>query len=143
MTENLEGEYTFIDIVIPTQKTLDFDAIENVLSKKDVINGMATKMWKFLQEHLNKTTFVERQKSVEQKIIDLIESGIVMPICDDFLLYHKQSEKYDKNIDTDNIKKKEDTKIKYIVNKIDMATGLYSDSSKNDKKTPKYLKKFT
>ena len=60
------------------------------------------------------------QKSVEQKIIDLIESGIVCPICDDFLLYHKQSEKYDRH-EEDTVKKKEDTKIKYIVNKIDFS----------------------
>ena len=140
MTENLEGEYTFIDIVVPTQKTLDYESIESVLEKKDILNGMATKLWKFLQDHLNKTTFIDTQKSVEQKIIDLIESGIVCPICDDFLLYHKQSEKYDRH-EEDSIKKKEDTKIKYIVNKIDFSSKLYSDSSKSDSNIHDNIKK--
>ena len=141
MTENLEGEYTFIDIVVPTKKTIDFSSIENVLDKKDIMKGMATKLWNFLQHHINNADFIEKYKSPEQKIIDLIESGIVYPICDDFLLYHKQSERYDRNLDIENIKKKEDTKIKYIVNKIELASELYSEVAKNDKKAHDNIKK--
>ena len=141
MTENLEGEYTFIDIVIPTKKNIDFSSIENILDKRDVMKGMANKLWSFLQHHINNTDIIEKYKSPEQKIIELIESGIVYPICDDFLLYHKQTEKYDRNIDTENIKKKEDTKIKYIVNKIELASELYSDHAKNDKKVYDNIKK--
>ena len=36
---------------------------------------------------------------IENKILHLVNSGILIPVLDDFLLYHKDSEKYDKNLD--------------------------------------------
>ena len=47
----------------------------------------------------------------------IIESNI-----DDYLLYHKDAEKYDRF--EEKTKQKEDTKIRYIINKIDTATNI-------------------
>ena len=60
--------------------------------------------------------------SIAEKIIRLFESGIVLPIVDDFLLYHKDVERYDKQ--DDKAKDKEDTKIRYILNKIENVTNI-------------------
>ena len=51
---------------------------------------------------------------------------MIIPVTKDLLLYHSNSEKYDNN---KNDKDKNDTKIKYIVNKIDNSTELFSKLS--------------
>jgi len=73
--------------------------------------------------------------STDEKILTLINNKIIVPITDEFLLYHKDSEKYEqaKYIDKIKKKKKEDTKIRYIVTKIDMVTDYYSQNVKTNK----------
>ena len=56
--------------------------------------------------------------SVDEKILELINRKILIPIVDDFLLFHKDNETYEKGT-TENKHRKEDTKIKYIINIID------------------------
>jgi hypothetical protein len=120
LLDSTEGEYIFLDIVLPTKETIDFRNIELLLSKKDLIKGMAYVLWDYIAEY--EESLFETGKLNDEKITELIESGIVIPIVDDFMLYHKDSERYDKNTDT--VKKKEDTKIRYIVNKIDLASNI-------------------
>ena len=126
------GEYTFIDKVMSKTEHIDFSSIESILSKKEIKSGLAHEIWGYLTEHQNITNFGEI--NLDEKILKLINSKLLVPIVEDFLLYHKDSEKYDKTNDPLKIKKKEDTKIRYIVNKIDKASELYSDTAKKDKK---------
>lgn len=127
--EKEEGEYTFIEIVIPKKKYIDYTAVVNILTKREIIKDLANEFWNYIVENVE--TIVVTQESIDKKILTLINSGIIIPIVDDFLLYHKDTEKYDKTIDIDKIKKKEDTKIKYIINKIDSTTDYYT--AKDDK----------
>lgn len=133
MTENMEGEFMFIDVVMPAENYIDFTSVEQLLSKKDTVTGMAKVFWNFISENQNK---IYSELADEEKISLLINSGVIIPICDNFLLYHKDTERYEKNIiDEDKQKKKkEDTRIKYIINKIDKVADYYSDNLKDDKK---------
>lgn len=140
IAENVDGEYMFIDIVVPTRNTINFSSVESLFKKKEIIGGLAYTFWDYLQEiaeiDIKKTGITN-----EEKILRLINSGILVPIVDDFLLYHKDNERYDKTTEPDKIKKKEDTKIRYIVNKIDTSAELYSEGSKKDEKIKANIKK--
>lgn len=138
-SEQGEGEYMFIDIVEPITDTINFTTIESLLSKRDIFAGLAYDIWDYMGE------YEEKQRKVvthEDKINFLINSGIVVPILDDFLLYHRDNERYDKtnlgNGQTTQqaayIKQKEDTKIRYIISKIDTTAELYSDAASHDAK---------
>ena len=134
-TELSEGEYMFIDIIEPITETINFSIIESLLSKNDLFSGLANDIWDYLEEIDDKKKhFI----SNEEKINILINSGIIMPILDDFLLYHRDSERYDKinsnAPQTSSAKKKEDTKVRYIIGKIDSTAELYADSTKKDPK---------
>lgn len=123
MIEQLEldqGEYMFIDIIETVTDTINFDSIESLMTKKDLDSGLAYEIWEFISE-LNKGL---KTITIDDKINILINSRLILPILDDFLLYHKDGEKYDKFTQIE--KKKSDTKIKYIIGKIDTTTELYS-----------------
>lgn len=139
MTENLDGEYMFIDIVIPKQKYVDFGSVEQLIGSSSSVKNLAHYLWNFITDH--EEAMQKPPMSIEEKIILLIQSGILIPICDDFLLYHKDSERYDKTIDPNKIKKKEDTKIRYVINKIDSTSEYYSEQIKKDEKTKSTIKK--
>lgn len=133
-TEISEGEYMFIDIIEPITDTINFNVIESLLSKKDLFSGLAYDLWDYIEE-LDETK--KHYVSAEEKINILINTGIIVPILDDFLLYHRDTERYDKNpvVNTSSVaKKKEDTKVRYIIGKIDTTIELYSDNAKNDAK---------
>ena len=70
----------------------------------------------------------------DHKIQKLFDTGIIIPIVDDFLLYNRDNEKYVKsdsskiiNKDDEYKKNKEDTKIKYIINKISSTSDYYKN----------------
>ena len=139
LVEREEGEYTFIEIVMPKKRYIDYSAIENILTKREIVRDMANDFWNYITENEERTTV--KHESIDERILTLINSGIIVPIVDDFLLYHKDTEKYDKNIDPSKIKKKEDTKIRYIINKIDSTAEYYSDSVKKDIQLGQTIKK--
>jgi ribosomal protein L17 len=139
LTESGDGEYMFIDIVVPTKQYMDFNSIESLLSQEDIINGLAYDLWDYLGEL--ESSGKELGKTIDDKILDLVNSGILVPIVDDFLLYHKDTEKYDRNMDVNSIKKKEDTKVRYIINKIDSVSELYTDAVKKNPKLLSSIKK--
>ena len=140
LSEITEGEYTFIDIVVPTKKTVDFTLIENILSKSPHGKTNAYNFWRFFTDREDEISLPPL--SHDEKILKLINSGIVVPIVDDFILYHKDVEKYDKVTDPNKTKKKEDTKIKYIINKIDNIKEYYSEQIVVDEKIRSEIKKL-
>jgi hypothetical protein len=128
-TENNEGEYMFIDIIEPIDDTINFNTIESILPPEELLKGTAHEIWDYIQE----TNSLSNQKSDEEKINILINAGLIVPIVDDFLLYHRNEEKYDRMLsEKDFQKKKDDAKIRYIIGKIDSTADLYSDTVKKD-----------
>ena len=126
MLENTENEFTFIDIVIPIKEIIDISTIETLLTKKQVLSGLAQTIWDYIYE--SETENIQgglSDMTHEEKINKLLNTRLLIPIIDDLLLYHNDNESYDKNIGENlDKKKKEDTKIRYIVNKIDNATNI-------------------
>jgi hypothetical protein len=139
--EEEKGEYIFIDIVVPRSDFIDFNMIESVLNKEDIENGLAYEIYDLIQS--NEDSFKVPGINHDDKIIKLINNNIIVPITDDFMLYHKDTEKYEKTtLNIQHSKKKEDTKIRYIVTKIDKASDLYSKSIKDDPKLEKEIEKL-
>ena len=127
--------YTFIEIIIPKSNFLDFNAIESLLSEEDIRNDLSYEIYDMLTTK-KQTNII----SDDDKINRLINAGVIIPITEDFLRYHKDTEKYEKpgaNFDPNNRKKKEDTKIRYIVSKIDSASEYYSSTAKLNKDSHK------
>lgn len=134
-----KGEFTFIDIVLPKSNYIDYNLIERSLNPKQVAIGLADTIYDMISK-----TEITDDLSHDEKILDLINSGIVIPISDEFLLYHKESERYEKSVGNNpslNPKKKEDTKIRYIVSKIDSVSEWYSDNVKKDKTLQKNIER--
>lgn len=121
------GIYTYIDIVIPTSSYIDYSSIENILNEKLLKMGVGEQFYELIEnaDNINKT------QTLEDKILMLLKNKQIVPVVDDFLLYNKETEKYDKNSTEQSYKRKENTKIKYIINKIYTASELYSDIGKN------------
>jgi len=138
LTENIEGEYMFIDIIEPINRYLDFQTIDNMIKEGDLNKNLAHQIWNFVISEQNKSR--NNIVSNDDKIGMMIESKLLYPICDDFLLYHKDSEKYDKGFEQ-STKKKEDTRIRYIIDKIESVSDLYSEQIKSNQKLTENIKK--
>lgn len=124
------GTYKFIDVVYQEHYQLDYSSIESLLNKDDLKNGLADDYYQLLTQK-EETDFI---KTIDFKVQALINSGIFIPIVDDFLLFHNRNEKYEKQGKDKFQKYKSDTKIKYIVTKIDSASDLYTNIENNKKK---------
>lgn len=137
--EKEKGEYTFIDIVLPSEIQIDSTAIDEILDENEVKNGYTTIIYQILENNSKLKTDVIIP---ETKIKTLIKKKLIYPVVDDFLLYHKDTEKYEKYGDYfDPNKKKEDTKIRYIINKLDSVSDYYSKSSSKSEKSRKNTEK--
>jgi hypothetical protein len=124
MIENSEDdEYIYINIIIPNKKHIDYNMVENILSAREIDIGLVDEFWKLIK---NSEEVNSIQISNENKIIELIQCGMFIPIVEDFLLYHKDIESYEIETDKSIRKKKEITKIKYIVNKLELTADYYS-----------------
>jgi hypothetical protein len=122
-----EGEYIFLDVIVSNKKKIDVSVIEKLIEGKsnsiEIYNIMD-----YIKKYSEKAMFNE---SNDDKIKKLIYSKIVIPITDEFLLYHHANEKYISG-NIEDKKQKEETKLLYIVNKIETATNFY-ELSKNEK----------
>lgn len=136
LVEQEKGEYMFIDVVVPKRQYIDFSSIEEILTPMEIRDGLAHELWDYLLKQEESSVSFE---TMDDKILRLINSGYIVPITEDFLLYHKDTERYDKNMTEQAKKKKEDTKIRYIINKIDTFSELYSV---NDPKIKQNIKKL-
>ena len=134
-----EDEYMYIDIVVPNKTNIDYNMIESVLPTNDVENGLANDFWNFLLENQNKNL---KYVMMDDKITELMESKLVVPISEDLLLFHKDTELYETEKNKALKKKMETTKIKYIVNKIESMVNYYSPEIKSDPQKQLALKKI-
>ena len=131
------SKYKFIEIVRSKDtKLIDFILLQKYLSVKQINSGLATEIYNYLEEMKIKK---ELSVKTNKQIVDfLFTSGILIPITEDFMRYHKDSEKYtiQSMIDeTSNIiSMKEDTKIKLLLNKINKIKNFYSKFNENNQK---------
>jgi len=67
IAEGTQGEYMFIDIVVPTKRTIDYGALEGLLEKKDIMRGLANVLWEYLVE-TNENTLKFVETIIDEKI---------------------------------------------------------------------------
>jgi hypothetical protein len=138
--EEKTGSFKYIDIVIPRRDVFDFSLIESLFPieyrKKDIPQDLYS-----LLQH-NKS-YESTDMNTTEKILELFNKKLLVPIVDDFLRYHKDIGKFEKSterFERDN--KKEQTKIKYIVSKINKIVEYYSFKNKNNPTYKKEVEKI-
>jgi hypothetical protein len=144
--EKEEGEYRYIDIVVSKDNVIDYSQFEQMLNLPQTASNknLIYELYKLITEEA--TNINVKYLSADDKISKLLESSFLMPITDEFLRYHKDSEKIDEVIDYFNKakdnkkKKKENTKIHYVINKIENISELYSETVKKNSDLQKELK---
>jgi len=153
-----EYEYTFIDIVTTNEQSFDFNAIKDVYNVYENGEYLAMETYELLN---NLSTQINTQiESHDEKNNSLCQMQFILPIVDDFLRYHLDTEHLDleknkttnpflytkniKHIANSEQKKKrsENTKATIIINKIDALTSLYSETTKQNPEIEKEIKKY-
>jgi len=124
-------EYTFIEVVDSFIDEVDYSTVESLFIGNLENKNIASSMYDLLSSYDNE---VERRTlTIDDKVNELFKNNILIPITDEFLRYHKESERYDK-IDVDSgPSKKQNTKIKYIVTKINKVADYYNIVKTNKK----------
>jgi len=116
--DEFEGAETkYIEILESAINTVDYTQVEQMFSTTDINNTTAELVFQMILDQENPVT----QISNERKIDHLFHKRILIPITDEFLRYHKSSER----IDTSDAQKKID-KIRYVVSKIHQIMDFYS-----------------
>ena len=139
------AEYKYIEIIDAKYDTVDYVSIENLFNSKDVKKGLAEEIYQMIIDYeINKFT---QDYPIDTKINHLFKQKILIPITDEFLRYHKDSELYDKNIGSkidpkDRVNKKDNTKIRYIVTKINKVKDYYSPKVLSDPVTRAEIEKY-
>jgi hypothetical protein len=129
-TETSNGEFTFIDVVVPKSSFIDYNAIESVLEPYELKTNIPETLYELINQDYSENINDARKyfTDFDLKIQKLLDTHIIIPIVDDFLLYNKDNEKYEKQgAKVETGKKKDDTKIKYIVNKINTVSDFYKN----------------
>jgi hypothetical protein len=126
--DEVNAEYKYIEVVVSNDKKIvDFNIIQKFLNITQNKKGFAEDIYNYLVEMQEEKEFIIKEN--EEFINFLFSNKILIPISEDFLRYHKNTEKYD----TTN-KNKEDTKVKYVINKINNIKNYYSPLVENNQK---------
>ncbi|BCS83066.1 hypothetical protein QLL95_gp1057 [Cotonvirus japonicus] len=156
--EEDEEEYTYIDIVVSNDDTNDLNNFKQIFVGEDDSERKARDLY----ELVNETNQITSVKTVETKNNDLFKYDIITPVIDDFLRYHRDSEKLDTETSAINVplvsdnnaknvqqtllyqqrKKKDNTRAQIIVNKLDSILDYYSPSVKNNPEFLSVVKKY-
>lgn len=157
--EESKHEYIYIDIVVANDDVTDFESFRQIFLGDENNVTIA----KDLFELANESSKILPIMSIDAKNNNLLELNMLTPIVDDFLRYHRDTERLDIENDksftmplvsTNNAKniqmallyqqrkKKENTRAQLIVNKIDAISDYYSENIKNNPDTLKDIKKF-
>jgi hypothetical protein len=118
--EEKDAEYKYIEIVTSNKnKIVDFSIIQKFLSLTQNRRGLAEEIYNYLSEIKETEEIIIKEH--KDYINFLFSNKIVIPISEDFLRYHKNTEKYETESKT-----REDTKVKYVINKINNIKNYYS-----------------
>jgi hypothetical protein len=142
--ESNEGEkveYKYITIVVPKTDYIDFSSIENILIK-DFNSEIVEDVYNMMMEY---DEYVTTPIRAEYKINELFSKNIVVPIVEDFLRYHKSMQTSENIQSVDKIDSRErssrqdNTKLKYIVTKMN---EIIDYNSIKDEKKKKEVEKY-
>lgn len=122
-------EYKYIEIIETNLNEIEYVSIESLFQNNKLITNFIEDIYNIMITQDNIDIDNNNKLTLDYKINKLFEQKIIIPITDEFLRYHKDSERYDIGI-TDkvlsaNISKKDNTKIRYIINKINQTLDIY------------------
>ena len=132
----------YIEIIQPKLKLLDYNNIESILNYKEINDGLTKQIFDYY-EKLEITENISND--INKKVNNLFNSKLVIPIVDDFLRYHKTTEKYQKITTQFNKfgdKKKDQSKLKFITSRLDNIINMYSNKIQNNYKLLSEIKKY-
>ena len=124
--EQSNAEYKYIEIVLSNEKKLvDFNLIQKFVSLENLRYSMAEEIYAYLEEVRDIKEIIIKEN--KEFINYLFANEIIIPITEDFLRFHKDTEKYDPEslVENTNIKERDATKIKYIINKMNTIQNYY------------------
>ena len=134
--EEENAEYKYIEIVTSKRtKLVDFTTIQRFLTIKEIRDGLAEEIYDYLEEFRQEKELDYKEN--EQYVQYLFTNQVIIPVTDEFLRFHKDSEKYDPEslvTSTSDIKERDATKIKYIINKVSKVRNFKSEVIKNNPK---------
>ena len=125
--DKINAEYKYIDIIVSNEKKIvDFNIIQKFLTISQNKFGLAEEIYNYLEEYRDSQEFIIKESN--DYINYLFSNKIIIPITEDFLRYHKDTEKYDtENLsELIHIKDRDATKIKYIMSKMNNVRNYYS-----------------
>ena len=136
--EDKDAEYKYIEIVVSNDKKIvDFNVIQKFLNIIQNKQGLAEEIYNYLYEMKEEKEFILKEN--EDFVNFLFSNKILVPITEDFLRYHKNTEKYENETRS---KERDDTKIKYIMNKINNIKNFYSPAIEKNIKLKSEIKDF-
>ena len=83
-----------IEVILPKLKLLDYSNVENILNTNEIKQGLTKEILNLYESYENELSYTE---NMINKISKLFSSKLVIPITDEFLRYHKITEKYEKS----------------------------------------------
>ena len=125
--DKTNAEYKYIEIIVSNEKKIvDFNIIQKFLTISQNKSGLAEEIYTYLEEYRDSQEFIIKES--QDYINYLFANKIIIPITEDFLRYHKDTEKYDtENLsELIHIKDRDATKIKYIMSKMNNVKNYYS-----------------
>lgn len=156
--EESEQEYIYIDVIISNEDVNNLETYQEIFVGDDNSDQLAKNMYDIVSEYLK----INSSQSAESKNNSLFNFNMITPVVDDFLRYHKDSEKIESAVEkpvelpvtTNNAKniqmallyqqrkQKDNTRANLIVNKIDIISDLYSENVKSNKTTEESIIKY-
>jgi len=135
--DKINSEYKYIEIIVSnSKKIVDINIIQKFLTLKEIKKGYAEDIYNYLEEYQEEKEIIIKQN--EDYINYLFSNKIIIPINEDFIRYHKDSEKYG----GETYNKKDDTKIKYIISKMNNIVNYYSPIIYKNPKTKLEVEKY-
>lgn len=157
--EEGKHEYTYIDIIVTSDDMGDLESFKQIFFGEKNIEAKTKDLYELVVD----TNKIQVPISPDTKNIKLLEFEFITPIVDDFLRYHKDSERLENEsgkmfsmplVSSNNAnnvklallnqqrKKKENTKAQLIINKIDAISEYYSENTKNNPTISEEIKKY-
>ena len=124
--EKEKGEYKYIEIIVSNEKKIiDFNQIQKFLSTQQLKLGLANEIYNYLVEMRETKEFIIKEN--QDFVNFLFSKGILVPISEEFIRFHDDNEKYEpESIIDDNLRYRDASKIKYIINKMNNVKIFYS-----------------
>jgi hypothetical protein len=125
--ELVDAEYKYIDIIVSSEKKMvDFMIIQKFLYLNKLDSIDVEDIYNYLISSREQTELIIKEN--KDYVDYLFSNNIIVPITEEFLRYHKDTEKYDPEslVETIDIKERDATKIKYIINKMNNIKNYYS-----------------